>query len=350
MSAEKTGSSAAPAQGQMPSPQLIMETMNAHQRTAALKGAIELDLFTAIGEQGSAGATAAAVATRVGANEKGVRVLCDSLVVFGLLNKAGKGYSLTPDSAAFLDRRSPMCIASATLFLNSPSLTEYFRDMAACARKGGTILTAEGTVAPDNPIWVEFARAMAPLMTLPAELIAKHVGAGGAPKKVLDIAAGHGMFGITLAKHFPEAEIYALDSPGVLALASENARTAGVAARHHDLPGSAFDVDFGTGYDVVLLTNFLHHFDAPTCEGLLRKVHAALAPGGRAVTLEFVPNDDRVTPPMAASFALIMLATTAHGDAYTYVELERMAKNAGFARSEYHPLPPTPQSIVISHK
>jgi hypothetical protein len=120
--------------------------------------------------------------------------------------------------------------------------------------------------------------------------------------------------------------------------------------RYHTRPGSAFDVDYGTGYDVVLLTNFLHHFDVPTCESLLRKVHASLAEGGRAVTLEFVPNEDRVSPPQAAAFSMMMLGSTPAGDAYTFAELETMFRNAGFARSEMHELPPTIQRVVISYK
>src|SRR6185369_2508977 len=94
--------------------------------------------------------------------------------------------------------------------------------------------------------------------------------------------------------------------------------------RFETIPGSAFTADFGSGYDLVLLTNFLHHFDVPTNEALLRKVHAALKPGGRAVTLEFVPNEDRVSPPVAAEFSLMMLGNTPAGDAYTFSELDRM--------------------------
>ncbi|HVF10443.1 MAG TPA: hypothetical protein VNA16_06560, partial [Abditibacteriaceae bacterium] len=81
-----------------------------------------------------------------------------------------------------------------------------------------------------------------------------------------------------------------------------------------------------------------------------RKVRAALADGGRAVTLEFVPNPDRVSPPAAAAFSLTMLGTTPSGDAYPFAELETMFRNAGFAHSELHELPPTPQSVVISYK
>src|SRR6266403_63785 len=89
----------------------------------------------------------------------------------------------------------------------------------------------------------------------------------------------------------------------------------------------------------------------PTCcKSLMRRVHAALKPGGKAITLEFVPNDDRVTPPTAAAFSLIMLANTDAGDAYTFSEYEKMFRNAGFAKSTLHPVPEMPQQVIISEK
>ncbi len=120
-----------------------------------------------------------------------------------------------------------------------------------------------------------------------AHAIAEQVPSTG-PLKVLDIAAGHGMFGITIAQRNPEAEIVALDWAAVLEVANENAVKAGVDARYSTIAGSAFNVDYGDGYDLVLITNFLHHFDPPTNETFLRRVHAALKPGGKAITLEFV--------------------------------------------------------------
>jgi SAM-dependent methyltransferase len=331
-------------QTNQPSPELIFDTLNAYQRTAALRGAIELDLFTSIGE--GAG-TAADLARKLRVSERGARILCDYLVVIGFLTKQGVRYGLTPDTALFLDRRSPACFASAVTFLNSPMLTDNFRDIAALVRKGGTVLDAEGTMAPDHPIWVEFARAMEPMMAMPGQFIADLVGAGSG--KVLDIAAGHGLFGITIAKRNPKARIVALDWANVLEVAKENAKKAGVADRFETIPGSAFDADYGSGYDVVLLTNFLHHFDPPTCEKLLRKVYAALNPGGVAVTLEFVPNEDRVSPPAAASFSLMMLGSTVSGDAYTFSEYDRMFRNAGFSGSQAHALP-GPEKVIVSQK
>jgi SAM-dependent methyltransferase len=333
---------------QQPSPQLFFRTINAHQQTEALKAGIELELFTAIGEGNT---TADAIAKRTGAAEKGVRILCDFLTIHGMLNKQGDQYALTVDSATFLDKRSPAYLGGAIEFLCSPLLTDGFRHMTEAVRKGGTAMEGDGTIGPEHPVWVKFARGMAPMMALPSQLIAKLVDPQPDRKlRVLDIAAGHGLFGIAFAKNNPQAEITAVDWKAVLEVAKENAQKAGVGDRYNTIEGDAFDVEFGTGYDLVLLTNFLHHFDPRTCETLLRKVHKALSDGGRAVTLEFVPNDDRVTPPDAAAFSMVMLAGTPGGDAYTFAELERMFANAGFSHSTLYPLPPTFQQVVVSDK
>src|SRR4026207_1660348 len=333
---------------QQPSPQLFFQTINAHQRTEALKAAIELEVFTAIGEGNT---TAAEIAKRCQTSEKGMRVLCDYLTTMEMLTKQGKQYALTVDSSVFLDKRSPAYLGGATEFLCSPMLTEGFKHMTDAVRKGGTAIEGEGTIGPEHPIWVKFARGMAGMMAMPAGLMAKLVDPNADRKlKILDIAAGHGLFGISFAKNNPQAEIHAVDWKAVLEVAKENAQKAGVADRYHTIEGSAFDVEFGSGYDLVLITNFLHHFDPQTNETLLRKIHAALADGGRAVTLEFVPNDDRVTPPQAASFAMQMLGGTPSGDAYTFAELEQMSTNAGFSRSEMHELPPTIERVIVSHK
>jgi ubiquinone/menaquinone biosynthesis C-methylase UbiE len=114
------------------------------------------------------------------------------------------------------------------------------------------------------------------------------------------------LFDIAVARHNPNAEIWAVDWPQVLEVARENAAAAGVSRRYHTIPGSALNVEYGTDFDLALITNFLHHLDPATGEKLLAKVCAALQPGGRVVILEFVPNEDRVSPPTPARFSLTM--------------------------------------------
>ncbi len=328
-------------------PGLVFDMVQAQQRTAALKAAIELDVFRAVGEGPG---DVASIAKHCSASERGIRILCDFLTINGILVKEDGRYRHTPSSAAFLDPRSPACMASVAQFLCNPALRDPLDHLADVVRAGRTSLPGEGTVEPENPVWVQFAEQMAPMMgpmagPLGTLVLEGHTG----PMHVLDIAAGHGLFGIEIAKQNLQAQITGLDWAPVLRVALANARKAGVEERYNMLPGSAFDVDFGGPYDAVLLTNFLHHFDQPTCVDLLKKVHCALKPGGRAATLEFVPNDDRVSPPMPAAFAMTMLTTTASGDAYTLRELTAMYIAAGFAGVAGHPIPMSPHTIVMGN-
>jgi SAM-dependent methyltransferase len=327
-------------------PGIVFENLQAYQRTYALQAAIELDIFRAVG-QGPG--DVASIAHHAAASERGIRILCDFLTTYGILQKKDGRYLHTPSSAAFLDPASPACLASISRFMSNPMLRGPYERLAEVVRKGTTVLPGEGSVEPENPIWVEFAQSMAPMMgPMAGPLGALVLEARKGPMKVLDIAAGHGLFGIEIARQNPEAQVTGLDWAPVLRVALENARKATVQDRYAMLPGSAFDVDFGGPYDVVLLTNFLHHFDVETCIGLLKKVHRALKPGGIAATLEFVPNEDRVSPPMPAAFALAMLTSTAGGDAYTLKDLAEMHRKAGFGEATAHPIPASPHTLVMA--
>lgn len=337
---------ATPAHEQQPTPENFFNAVNAYQQTCAIKAAVELEIFTAIAE-GSI--TPASIAGRCKASERGVRILCDFLTIHNFLTKEGGRYALAPDSTLFLNRHSPAYLGGAVEFLLTRTVRESNERLTEAVRIGGTAL-GDGTLKAENPDWVEFARAMMPLMKMPAEVMAAELRKSGEAHRVLDIAAGHGMFGIAVARHNPSAQIYAADWHNVLAVAQENANEAGIAGRYHLLPGDAFQTELGSDYDVALVTNFLHHFDLPTCTAFMHKVQAALRPGGRAAIVDLVPEPDRVSPPTAAAFSMMMLATTPSGDAYTFAEYEAMCKSAGFARMELAAPPVGLDRLLIAHK
>jgi ubiquinone/menaquinone biosynthesis C-methylase UbiE len=331
-----------------PSPDLIFDTLTAYQKTAAVKAAIDINLFTALADGPS---TAAQLATSCGAAPRGVRILCDYMTVLGLLQKSGEKYNLTQDSAAFLSRKSPAYLGGATEFLLSDHLTSAFSHLTEAVRKGGTAEPQQGSVTPEHPMWVTFARAMGGLMTRGAEGLADLLPLDAkSSAKVLDVAAGHGVWGITLARKYPQVQLVALDWSPVLKVALENARAAGIANRFRTIEGSAFDADLGADYDVVLIPNFLHHFNMADCIRFLKKAHAALGPGGKVAIVEFVPNPDRITPPQAAGFSLVMLATTPEGDAYTFDEYANMLAEAGFQAPTAHPLQGSVNQALIAVK
>lgn len=331
-----------------PNPGRIFVTLTAHQQSAALRGAIDLEIFTHIAEGHR---TAAALAGRCSANTRAMRILCDFLVVHEFLTKQGDEYGLNPVSAVFLDKRSPAYMGGIARFINSADLLRAFDDVAELVRRGTTLLEHQGTTTAEYEGWVEFARCMVPMMMPAAEYIgglATELRSG--PIRVLDVAAGHGMFGIAIAKANPQASVVALDWEPVLQVAVENASAAGIRDRYSLLPGDAMSIPFGSGFDIVLLTNFLHHFDRPTCESIMRKAHDCLNPDGCVITLEFVPNEDRVSPPIPATFSFMMLGTTPAGDAYPFSEYDAMWKSAGFASSELGDVPHSPQRVIVTRK
>jgi hypothetical protein len=328
-----------------PSPDLFLDAVLSYQKTAAIKAALALDLFTAISQKdGDLGQ----IASRTRASLRGVRILCDYLTVLGFLEKdQNRRYRLTRATEVFLTTSSPSWMGSVADFLAAPEMMAlWLDDPVSYVRNGGSV--GLGNVAPCNPVWLKFAKAMVPYQAPASDGVARDISAWRPPpRKVLDVAAGNGMFGIAIAQAVPQAEITAIDWPPVLAVANESAASAGIAGRYHTIAGNAFEVDWGSGFDLVLLSNFLHHFDEETCVGLLAKARRSLNPTGRVLVVEFVPNDDRISPAYSAKFSFVMLGSTPHGDAYTARELADMGRRAGLAMVAGKALPPTPMSLVV---
>jgi len=323
---------------------LVFQTLQAHQHTSALRAGIELKLFSAI----AAGArTPEALAPVCNASPKGLRILADFLTTTGFLTKDAAGYALTPDSQLFLVESSPAYMGGMVNFLFHPFMEEGLRSVTGAVVKGGTTLPAEGSVSDDNPVWVDFAKGMAPIMYPAAGAIAE-LTAGSGPLKVLDIAAGHGLFGVTIAQKNPAAHIHALDWKNVLAVAHQNAARAGVADRWHAIEGSAFTAYPGSDFDLVLVTNFIHHFDVPTNVALFQRLRASMKPGATLAVLEMAVNDDRISPSGPALFAMTMLTSTAHGDAYSRAEIASMCTAAGLHSPTHHTVPNTDQTITLA--
>ncbi len=311
---------------QVPNPLHLLDEFRAFQRSLALRVAIEMDLFTRIG---SGADTIPSLAARSGASERGLRILCDYLVVQGHLSKQDSRYGLPLHARLYLSTASPAYMGSAVRFLASDATVQAFCELRQAVERHEE--SAAPALRADESDWVRFAHAMAPLAREIAPLAAVVLSPESTgPLRVLDIAAGHGLYSLALAARNPSAQIFALDHPKVLAVAAENARLQGISERCHLVPGDAFTLDFGGPYDLVLMANFAHHFDAATNIALFQKCRAALRPSGRLALIDFITNDDRISPPDDAAFALTMLATTARGDVYTFREYQSMLEAAGF--------------------
>src|SRR5215471_10513419 len=203
-----------------PSPALLFETINAYQKTAVIRAAIELDVFSALVEKP---ASAETIAAHCKASPRGIRILCDYLIVLGFLTRNGAEYAATPDSAIFLNRRSPAYAGGTLEFMLSDDIRGAFDQLTESVRKGGTAYSHLGTMAPDHPVWLSFARTMGPLMAPGAAGLAELVPLEqNRATKVLDISASHGAWGLAFAKKNPKAQVVAVDWAAVLEVARAN--------------------------------------------------------------------------------------------------------------------------------
>lgn len=329
-----------------PGPDKIFTAIHGFQRTAVMKAAIDLEIFTHIAEGAH---TAADIAKRCKAAERGIRILADYLTVEGFLTKSGEKYDLSVESRIFLNKKSEGYMGGMIHFLLNPKSLAVLDTLTDSVRKGGR--QEHTSLEKEDPIWIAFARSMVPMM------MPQSIGLAAAvklpqdrPTKVLDIAASHGIYGIQVALVNPKAQLVAVDWQNVLEITKENAAKLGVQSRFSTIAGSAFEVDLGKDYDLILIPNFLHHFDIPTCEGFLAKCAASLRRGGMVAIVEFVPNEDRVSPPMPAQFSMMMLAMTPGGDAYTEKQYRSMLTKSGFGDAQFVSLTPSPETLVVAVK
>ena len=207
------------------SPFLVFEMLQAHQRTAALRAAIDLDVFRAVGEGPG---DVASIARHCSASERGIRILCDFLTIHGVLVKENGNYRHTPTSAAFLDPGSPSCLASIAQFLSNRVLLSTYDHLAEIVRTGRTVLPGDGSVEPENPIWVQFAETMAPMMApmvgpLGAAVLEGYSGPCGC--SILPPATACSE---SRSPNRTRARVTGLDWAPVLRVALDNARKAGV--------------------------------------------------------------------------------------------------------------------------
>jgi len=340
---DRTGPKTAPPEG----PQAIMNIFQAAQSTAVLCSAIDLGMF---GQLADGAKDAPSVARGIRCPERSTRILLDALVVLGLLEKERGAYRLTPATEAHLVPGKPMFMGDFAGLVGSQTLWTAMGRLADAVRTGGSVLE-EHAETPKHPFWETFARSSGSL-ALPAAASLEallHDWIASQPRvRVLDIAAGSGIYGYALLRSHPNVELTSLDWPNVLGETRQWAERLGVDTKRVTyIEGNLFEADYRGPYELILLSHVYHHFDPPTCRALTRKVAGALAPGGRVAAHDFLAGDDN---PGAAMFSVMMLVWTRKGEAYSADDYRGWFLDAGLKPLGVHASAPMPTSFLIAEK
>lgn len=330
-------------------PERLMQMMWGFAPPLILEAALRMDVFDRLADTPR---TVAELAAGTGASPRGLTAIMDALVGLGLLDKdvttgGDARYGLTTESAAFLvsNRRD----YRGDIFRHiSTQLLPMWLNLPEVARTG----------IPSRPVnqeangatfFQEFVESLFPGNFPAAQVLAEHLGVAklAGPVKVLDLAAGSGVWSIAQALASPRVQVTAVDWPDVLPVTKRVAARHGVAERYRFVAGDILTAEYDTGYRLALLGHILHTEGPDRSRVLLRRVHDALAPGGTVAIAEFLVDADRKGPVSGVIFAVNMLLHSEVGGTYSFEEISDWLRGAGFTDMRTLPAP-APSPLVLA--
>jgi 3-hydroxy-5-methyl-1-naphthoate 3-O-methyltransferase len=308
-------------------PERIMQLSWGYAPPLIIEAAVKHHLFDLLDASPK---TAQQLAKEAGASLRGVSAICNALVGLGLMARNGAGYTLTPESAAFLVSAKPGYHGAFFRHVSSQLIPNWLT-LDKTVRTGKPV-SAVNSQKQGAAFFAEFVESIFPLSYSAAKALGNHLGIPNATDavNVLDLAAGSGVWGVALAEQSPQVRVSAVDWPTVLVVTKRVARRHGVGKRLTGVPGDLLKVPFGKNFQVATLGHILHSEGRARSRKLLKKTFDALAPGGTIAIMEFLVKQDRTEPVIGLLFAVNMLVNTKEGDAFSFEEISGWLREAGF--------------------
>ena len=315
---------------------------------AIIEAGIRLGIFDLLD---SGARTADDIATAIGANVRGVRLVLDALVGLDLLTKDPHGrYALTAESAEYLVSGKPTFHGAFFLLIAAPMFSEWSK-LSAIVRHG----------RPDHRIdeeqngtkfFQQFVEHIFPIHLGGARRLAEilRISSLTAPCSVLDLAAGSGVWSIAMAQASPHVTVTAIDWPGIVPITQKVTAREGVASRYRFVAGDLHAADFGSGHAIATLGHILHSEGEVRSRRLLKKTFDALAPGGTIAIAEILVEANRQAPLPALLFAVNMLVNSEAGDTFSLEEITDWLHGAHFNDVRIAEVPGLAPRIILATK
>jgi ubiquinone/menaquinone biosynthesis C-methylase UbiE len=328
-------------------PERLMELSFAYAPPLIISAAAGTKVFDAL-EKGPK--TAEEVAKETAASPRALRILMNALVGLDLLKKDRRGrYSLTPESAAFLISERPGTHAGFFGTI-APQLISRWLRLTDIVREGRPAV-AVNQETEGTEFFSQLVENIIPMSYPAAQKLGDHLKIAK-PKneiRVLDLAAGSGIWGIAMAQKSPRVRVSAVDWPGMIPTTKRITEKFGVRDRFNFVEGDLSQANFGTGYDVAILGHILHSEGEERSRQLLKKTFRALKSGGVIAIAEWLVNDQRTEPLHALMFAVQMLVNTEKGDTFSFNEIKSWLEDTGFKKVRRLEAP-GPSPLVLATK
>jgi hypothetical protein len=337
-----------------PDPSHIMQVGMGFWPSKTLLSAVELELFTALGSDSM---TAEEIQERLGLHQRAVPDFPDTLVALGLLERDGNGaegrYSNTPDTAAFLDKNSPMYVGGLLEMANS-RLYPFWGDLTEGLRTGQPQNEIKHTGKPmfeelysDDARLEQFMRAMQGVQLGNFHALAEKFDFSRY-QTVCDVGGATGQLSMILAAHNPHLRCTSFDLPVVKPIAERYLAASDVADRVTAAAGDFF-ADPLPKADVVTMGLILHDWNLERKMQLIRSAYDALPDGGAFIVIESLIDDERRENAFGLMMSLNMLIEFGDAFDYTGADFAGWCREVGFRETEILPLT-GPSSAGVAYK
>jgi len=290
------------------------------------------------------------VSQETGASTRGLRAIMAALVGLELLKKDRRQkYSLTPESEAFLVSNKPGALAGF-FSLNVTQLVSKWLQLSDVVHSGRPA-QAVNQEDQGTEFFAGLVENIIPMSYATAQTLADHLKLAKTKNKirVLDLAAGSGIWGIVLAQNSRNVHVTAVDWAGMIPTTKRITRKFGVANRFKFIESDLLEADFGNGYDIATLGHILHSEGEDRSRQFLAKTFRALKSGGTIAIAEWLVNDDRTKPLPSLMFAVQMLVNTEKGDTFSFNEIKAWLEEAGFKKVRKLQAP-GPSPLILATK
>ena len=336
----------APSQPQV-TPERIIQMAWGYAAPLILEAAIRHRVFDVL-DQGPLNIWEVQKAT--GASARGLTAIMDALVGLNFLSKDEQGrFALTPESDLFLVSTKPSFQGGVIKHCSEHLIPRWLHINEVVAT--GKPVSAVNQEADGGEFFRNFVVDIFPMSYPSAQALAKEMdyGPGGSPIRVLDLAAGSGVWGIAQAQSSPRVQVTAVDWPEVLPVTKKTVARFGFADRWSYVEGDLHDADFGSGHHVATLGHILHSEGERRSRELLAKTYAALTSGGTIAIAEFLVNKERTGPVQGLLFAVNMLINTQEGNTWSFEEIGAWLEEVGFKNIRTLPAP-GPSPLILATK
>ncbi|MBA3271665.1 MAG: hypothetical protein H0T71_14270 [Acidobacteria bacterium] len=317
----------------------MMDAMFGMLKSRFVMAGVKLGIFEALASEPG---TAESLAAALELDGPSLELLLRSLVFAGYLELDGGHYRLSAMSRKSMVSGAPRELTGFVMWNYTQwQYTEHLELLLQTGRGVDFHSTLQ-----DAEAWGYYQKGMLEGARFNAPVLAKHVPVRKGATTLLDLAGSHGLMGAAICRKHPPMRSTVIELPAAVTHARTLAEREGINDIVDHRSGDVMTEALGSGADVVLLSNILHHFLPDQIGSLLERVHQSLNADGTVAIWELErPNRD--SKPSGGDGIALFFRITSTASTYSGDEYAGWLTQAGFSRVKIVRPRLSPGSVIV---